>query len=72
MISPAFNTKLLQEFILIFNDKNKTLLNKLEQEIGKGEFDLLKYIEPLNLDTICSNECNYIKWYLYIHIVTID
>jgi hypothetical protein len=46
----------------VFNEKNKILLKKFEDENGKGEFDVFKYIEPMNFDTICSEEV-YFNFY---------
>jgi cytochrome P450 family 4 len=62
LISPAFNTKLLEEYMKVFNEKNKILVQKLEDEIGKGEFDVIEYIEPMNLDTICSEDVYFILY----------
>ena len=39
--------------MLIFNIKTKILLTKMEKEEGKGEFEIIDYIERMNLDTIC-------------------
>jgi hypothetical protein len=43
----------------IFNEKSKILVKELEAEIGSGEFDVIKYIEPVNLGTICSEDIQF-------------
>lgn len=54
IITPVFNSKLLEQFFPVFNEKNKILIKNLEKELGKTEhFDLWDYISPTALDIIC-------------------
>ena len=54
MIAPAFNTKLLEQFFPVFNEKNKILIKNITKELNETQaFDLWDYIAPLALDTIC-------------------
>jgi hypothetical protein len=57
----------MEQFIPKFNEKNKILVNKLGEEVGKGEFDVIKYIEAMNLDLICSKFC-YIIFIIFLPI----
>ncbi|KAL1115982.1 hypothetical protein AAG570_005477 [Ranatra chinensis] len=56
LISPAFNTKLLEQFLTIFNRKNRLMVKLLEQETGKESFDVYSYCELMDLDVICGED----------------
>ncbi|XKL64203.1 hypothetical protein PGB90_004289 [Kerria lacca] len=60
IITPAFNSRLLEGFFPIFNNKNANLLLKLEKVADNGEyFDLWQYIESNALDIICQTTMGY-------------
>lgn len=59
-MNPSFNTKILQSFESIFNEKTKIMLEMLEKEIGNGRFDIASYMNALTLDMISG------KFYLII------
>uniref|UniRef100_A0A2S2Q055 Cytochrome p450 n=1 Tax=Sipha flava TaxID=143950 RepID=A0A2S2Q055_9HEMI len=60
LISPVFNANLLNQFLPVFHQKNKVLIEKLSKEIDKTQpFDLWEYIGPTTLDTICQNMMGY-------------
>lgn len=54
IMNTTFNSKILQSFVPIFNDKTKILLENLEKEVGECSFDVFKYTSNLTLDTICG------------------
>lgn len=54
IISPVFNTNLVDHFFPVFNDKTEILIENLKKEVGKTKtFDLLDYMAPTTLDIIC-------------------
>ncbi|RZF47741.1 hypothetical protein LSTR_LSTR006005 [Laodelphax striatellus] len=54
-ITPAFNNKLLEQFVPVFNEQNKLLVEKLAPHLNKAEqFDLFDLISPATLDIICQ------------------
>nr|UMO80440.1 cytochrome P450 CYP380C40 [Myzus persicae] len=60
MITPAFNSKLMEQFFPVFNEKNKILIRNVTKELNKTQtFDLWEYIAPAALDTICQNAMGY-------------
>lgn len=54
-MNPSFNSKILQSFIPIFNDKTKSMVNKLDTEAGNRNFDILPYMNGCTLDMVCGN-----------------
>jgi cytochrome P450 family 4 len=60
IITPAFNSKLLEQFFPVFNEKNKILIRNVTKELNKTQtFDLWDYIAPAALDTICQTTMGY-------------
>ncbi|XP_022166734.1 cytochrome P450 4C1-like isoform X2 [Myzus persicae] len=60
LITPSFNSILLNEFFPVFNEKNKILVSNLKVELNKTEpFDLWDYISPTTLNLICQNAMGY-------------
>ncbi|CAH0776748.1 unnamed protein product [Bemisia tabaci] len=54
-VTPAFNAKLLEQFMPVFNERNIILIEKLKPHCGDGvEFDIWPYISSLALDIICQ------------------
>lgn len=53
-ILPAFNQKILDTFIDIFNEQSEILVKCLEKEVGKEEFDIFGYVSRCTLDSICG------------------
>lgn len=54
MINPLFNVNLIKQFFPVFNEENEILIKNLKKEVGKTQmFNLMDYIDPTNLDTIC-------------------
>ncbi|XP_075233074.1 cytochrome P450 4C1-like [Lycorma delicatula] len=53
-ITPAFNNRLLENFVPVFNEQNKYLIQKLSKHVDKGTFELFDYISAATLDIICQ------------------
>ncbi|KAG8249438.1 hypothetical protein J6590_019726 [Homalodisca vitripennis] len=53
-ITPAFNTRLLEQFVPVFNQQNRVLVAKLGERVGHGLFDVWDYVSPATLDIICQ------------------
>lgn len=54
LMNPSFNSKILQSFVPIFNDKTKSMLNKLDKEAGNRNFDILPFMNACTLDMVCG------------------
>ncbi|KAJ9587228.1 hypothetical protein L9F63_019252 [Diploptera punctata] len=55
IIANAFNVKVLDKFISIYNENTNTLLNKLEAHVDGSDFDIYPYFNLFALDTICES-----------------
>lgn len=59
IITPAFNSNILRQFLPIFNEKNQLLIKKLNKEVDKiQQFDLWDYIIKTNNYIICRKYIN--------------
>lgn len=54
LLNPSFNLKILQSFVPIFNDKTNIMLDNLEAEVGKKNFDVSQYMFACTLDMVCG------------------
>lgn len=54
ILTPSFHYKILEEFIPVFDNASKTLVEKLQHVVGKDSFNLYNYITLLTLDIICD------------------
>ena len=54
MLTPSFHYNILNDFIVVFNEQALIMCEKLEERIGKGEFDISPYITLCALDIICG------------------
>ncbi|KAF2885098.1 hypothetical protein ILUMI_21101 [Ignelater luminosus] len=54
IIMPTFNQKVLNGFIEIFAEQSEILAKQLENEVGKGTFDVIHYVRRCTLDIICE------------------
>ncbi|KAK7604566.1 hypothetical protein V9T40_005752 [Parthenolecanium corni] len=60
LITPAFNTRLMETFFPIFNAKNERLVQRMKKEADTGKyFDLWPYISSNSLDIICQTTMGY-------------
>lgn len=55
IITPTFHFKILEEFLVIFNRQSEVLIGKLQEQSGKGDFDIYKYITLCALDIISES-----------------
>ncbi|XP_033224632.1 cytochrome P450 4C1-like [Belonocnema kinseyi] len=55
LIMPAFNQKILQSFIEIFEKHSMILVQELEKHVNGKEFDVFKHISVCTLNTICES-----------------
>ena len=53
LLTPAFHFKILENFIKVFENQSKILLDKLE-ECNQQEVDIFSFIRLLTLDVICE------------------
>jgi len=54
MITPAFHFKILEDYVEVFLENSKILINKLQMEVGSKGFDIYPYITRCALDIICG------------------
>ncbi|XP_063708073.1 cytochrome P450 4c21-like isoform X2 [Culicoides brevitarsis] len=54
ILNNAFSQKNLQGFISIFDESSKQYVKSLEENLGKGPFDMLNYAVKATLDSICA------------------
>lgn len=54
IITPSFHFKILEKFIEVFNEQDKILVEKLNERVGKGEFNIYTNINAIALDNICG------------------
>lgn len=59
-MNPMFSLKRLQSFLPILNEKSKTILKDLENEIGKPDFDVMRYTSTCTLNAVCSKRFDLI------------
>lgn len=69
LINPTFNRHVLKSYIPIFNAETNTLAKLVGQELGKGSFDIYKYIDRCTLDTICRKLSD--PWFSNIEFNTV-
>lgn len=59
MLNPAFNMKILQSFIPIFNAKTNILLENLSKETNGRMFNVLTYMNSCTLDMISGTTMGF-------------
>ncbi|XP_053610616.1 cytochrome P450 4c3-like isoform X2 [Plodia interpunctella] len=52
VILPIFQNRLIEDFIEVFGEQGSILVKRLENEVGKPEFDVFKYITSCMLDIV--------------------
>ncbi|KAK4029580.1 hypothetical protein OUZ56_022559 [Daphnia magna] len=53
MLTPTFHFKILEDFVHVFNEQSKILVEKLSKEVGQ-DFDIFPFITLCTLDVICE------------------
>ena len=51
---PAFNPKILQSFIEIFEKHSTILSHDLAAQVNGNEFDVFKYVSACTLNIVCG------------------
>lgn len=54
ILSGAFNLKILQSFVPIFNSKVKYLVRNMGEKVGQDYFDITPMMHACTLDMICG------------------
>lgn len=52
IISPTFNQRVLNTYVPVFDQQAKILVNQLRDKVGKGEFEIHKYMAACTLDMV--------------------
>ncbi|XP_065089652.1 cytochrome P450 4c3-like [Ochlerotatus camptorhynchus] len=55
IITPAFHFKILEEFLVIFNQRTEVFTDKLKGQVGKGDFNIYEYVTLCTLDIISES-----------------
>lgn len=53
---PTFNPRNLERFVDVFSAQTQIMVHKLAKEVGRGAFDVFRYVNLCSLDTICGEE----------------
>ncbi|XP_069675775.1 cytochrome P450 4C1-like [Periplaneta americana] len=53
-LTPAFHFKILEQFVGVFNNNGKILLENLSKHVNGPEFEITQYIELCTLDNIAE------------------
>lgn len=56
---PAFNQKILQSFVEIFEKHSMILVQELAKQVNGKEFDVFKHISVCTLNTICGKKITF-------------
>lgn len=60
LLTPAFHFNVLQNFLAIFNQKSRTVVEVLKKHVHQ-EIDVVSLISKFTLDTICGMYSYIIK-----------
>lgn len=52
LIAPAFNQRVLNSYVPVFDRQSKILVRKLRNHVGNGEFEILRYLALCTLDMV--------------------
>lgn len=63
VLNKAFNLKILESFIPIFNEKVKYLIRNLGKQVQRDDFEITPLIYHCTLDMVCG------KCFKYLHIM---
>jgi len=54
LFTPAFHFKILEDFVEVFGNNDRVLIEKLEKHVNGPAFNILPYISLYTLDIICG------------------
>ncbi|XP_072944883.1 cytochrome P450 4c3-like [Epargyreus clarus] len=52
VLKPIFHNRIIEDYIDVFGEQGSVLVNRLEERLGKSEFDAFKYITSCMLDIV--------------------
>lgn len=55
LIAPAFHQLVLKSFVGAFNRNSVRLVERLEKEVGRSEFDVHDYMSETTVDILLGN-----------------
>jgi cytochrome P450 family 4 subfamily V len=55
LLTPTFHYDILKDFVDIFNQQSKVMVDKLQTHVGQGSFDVYPYVTLCALDIICES-----------------
>ncbi|XP_029723970.1 probable cytochrome P450 4d14 [Aedes albopictus] len=55
IITPAFHFKILEEFLGIFKERTEVLVDKLKEQVGKGDVNIYEHVTLCTLDIISES-----------------
>ncbi|CAG9811897.1 unnamed protein product [Chironomus riparius] len=59
ILNKAFTSAVMHNLPEIFNEKAKKIVTKMEEKVGRGEFDLMDYVGALSLESFGKINLNY-------------
>lgn len=59
VLNHSFSLTNLQQFVSIFTEKSKIYCKKLEDKVGKGEFNIYDFTAGCALETLMKSTLNY-------------
>nr|AIT16229.1 cytochrome P450 family 4 protein [Sternaspis scutata] len=54
LLTPTFHFRILYDFLQVFNEQSAIMVQRLEKQVDKGEFDMFPFITLCALDIICD------------------
>ena len=55
LLTPSFHFRILEDFLVVFNEQAEFLVTILKKFEGKGYIDVLRFITRLSFDVITGN-----------------
>lgn len=73
LIAPAFHQLVLKSFIGAFNRNSLRLVERLEKEVGRNEFDVHDYMSEVTVDILLGNDKDIVAAVVHfdLHIIRI-
>lgn len=59
VLLPIFNNRIVEDYIDVFGEQGSLLVERMEEELGKGDFDVFKYITSCMLDIVFGKLTNF-------------
>ncbi|CAH2092957.1 unnamed protein product [Euphydryas editha] len=52
VLLPIFHNRIIEDYIDVFGEQGSVLVERMEEQLGKGDFDVFKYITSCMLDIV--------------------